>query len=262
MKTVRTIAELRAALEPLRADAARSASCRRWAPSTTGHLALLRAARAECDAVVASLFVNPAQFGAGEDLAATRATRRATPRIAERGRASTSSSRPRAEEIYPPGFQTWVEVEELSHVLEGAVPPRPLPRRRDGLPEALHHRPPATAPTSARRTRSRSRSSRAWSRDLDLDARDPRRPDRARRRTASRSRPATRCLAPGGAASRARAIPRALADGAEAHRAGGDAAAAASEALDASRSSTPYVEVAASTAASSSPPPPASAPSA
>ena len=57
-----------------------------------GHLALIRAARAECDAVVVSLFVNPKQFAPGETCAATRATRRATP-PSQSSEVSTSSSR-------------------------------------------------------------------------------------------------------------------------------------------------------------------------
>jgi pantoate--beta-alanine ligase len=87
-----------------------------------GHLALFRAARAENDVVVASLFVNPAQFGAGEDL--TR-----YPRDEARDEALADEAGvdvlfvPSVDEMYPPGFQTWVEVEELSRGLEGAARP-------------------------------------------------------------------------------------------------------------------------------------------
>ena len=88
-----------------------------------GHLSLLRAARAECDTVVMSLFVNPAQFGDGATTStATHATS-----------AATSSWRPTegvdlvfapsVEEMYPPGFQTWVEVTEIGSILEGAARP-------------------------------------------------------------------------------------------------------------------------------------------
>jgi pantoate--beta-alanine ligase len=83
-----------------------------------GHLALFAAARAENDVVVASLFVNPAQFGDGEDLARY-------PRDEERDAALAAEAGvdvlyvPPADEIYPPGFETWVEVERLGSILEG-----------------------------------------------------------------------------------------------------------------------------------------------
>jgi pantoate--beta-alanine ligase len=83
-----------------------------------GHLALFAAARGENEVVVASLFVNPAQFGRGEDLARY-------PRDEERDASLAKKAGvdvlyvPAAEEIYPPGFETWVEVERLGSILEG-----------------------------------------------------------------------------------------------------------------------------------------------
>ena len=87
-----------------------------------GHLALIEAARAECDLVVLSLFVNPAQFDQDADL-------EAYPRDEERDAAIAADAgvdvlfAPDPDEIYPPGFQTWVDVEELSRGLEGAYRP-------------------------------------------------------------------------------------------------------------------------------------------
>jgi pantoate--beta-alanine ligase len=87
-----------------------------------GHLSLFRAAREECDAVVISLFVNPAQFAEGEDLGRY-------PRDEERDQALAEELGvdvlfvPNPEEMYPPGFQTWVEVEELGRGLEGEFRP-------------------------------------------------------------------------------------------------------------------------------------------
>ena len=87
-----------------------------------GHLSLLRAARAECDTVVMSLFVNPAQFGDGSDLAAY-------PRDEEHDLAAAEGAgvdlvfAPSAEEMYPPGFQTWIEVTKLGSMLEGRFRP-------------------------------------------------------------------------------------------------------------------------------------------
>jgi pantoate--beta-alanine ligase len=87
-----------------------------------GHLSLLRAARAECDTVVMSLFVNPSQFGDEEDL---RRYPRDEPRdleLAEEAGVDVVFA-PGREEIYPPGFQTWVEVTELGSILEGEFRP-------------------------------------------------------------------------------------------------------------------------------------------
>ena len=87
-----------------------------------GHLALIEAARAECSLVVLSLFVNPAQFDQDADL-------EAYPRDEERDAAIAADAgvdvlfAPEPDEIYPPGFQTWVEVQELSRGLEGAYRP-------------------------------------------------------------------------------------------------------------------------------------------
>jgi pantoate--beta-alanine ligase len=84
-----------------------------------GHLSLLRAARSECDVVVMSLFVNPAQFGPGEDL-------ERYPRDEERDLRLASEAgvdfvyAPPVDEVYPAGFSTAVEVSgSLTEVLDG-----------------------------------------------------------------------------------------------------------------------------------------------
>jgi pantoate--beta-alanine ligase len=87
-----------------------------------GHLSLFRAARAENDIAVVSLFVNPAQFAESEDL-------ERYPRDEERDALLAADAgidvlfAPSVEEMYPPGFQTWVEVEELGRILEGTFRP-------------------------------------------------------------------------------------------------------------------------------------------
>ena len=87
-----------------------------------GHEALIAAARAECETVVVSVFVNPAQFDKGADLAAYPRDEERDLRIAEAAGADVLFA-PAQEEMYPPGFQTWVDVEELSRGLEGSHRP-------------------------------------------------------------------------------------------------------------------------------------------
>jgi pantoate--beta-alanine ligase len=116
----RTIDELRAALEPVRGG--RIALVPTMGALHEGHLSLLRAARAESDTVVMSLFVNPAQFEEGSDLNGyPRDERRDIVLAGEAGVDFVFA--PSTEEMYPPGFQTWVEVTELGSMLEGGARP-------------------------------------------------------------------------------------------------------------------------------------------
>jgi pantoate--beta-alanine ligase len=85
-----------------------------------GHLALLRAARAECDAVVVSLFVNPTQFAATEDLSRYPRDETRDAQLAE-GEGVDVLFTPSVEEMYPEGYATWVDVEETG--AEGAARP-------------------------------------------------------------------------------------------------------------------------------------------
>ena len=120
MKIVRTIGELRAALDPRRGETI--ALVPTMGAFHEGHLSLFRAARAEADVVVASLFLNPAQFGEGSDL-------NGYPRDEARDAALAESAdvdllfAPSTEEMYPLGFQTWVDVEQLGARLEGVHRP-------------------------------------------------------------------------------------------------------------------------------------------
>jgi pantoate--beta-alanine ligase len=83
-----------------------------------GHLSLMRRARRECDVVVISLFVNPAQFNDATDLAAYPRDERRDTRLAEAAGVDYVFAPP-VEEIYPDGFATTVSVAGLSEVLEG-----------------------------------------------------------------------------------------------------------------------------------------------
>lgn len=120
MKVVRTKNELRALLEPFRGG--RVGLVPTMGAFHEGHLSLLRAARQECNTVVCSLFVNPAQFGQSEDL-------ERYPRSDQRDRELARAEgvdvlfAPSPEEMYPPGFETWVEPERLALELEGVIRP-------------------------------------------------------------------------------------------------------------------------------------------
>jgi pantoate--beta-alanine ligase len=75
-----------------------------------GHLSLMRAARAECATVVVSLFVNPAQFGASEDLDRYPRDEERDARLAEEAGVDVLFA-PSAGEMYPEGFGTWVDID-------------------------------------------------------------------------------------------------------------------------------------------------------
>jgi pantoate--beta-alanine ligase len=87
-----------------------------------GHLALLAAARTASDCVVASLFVNPSQFEDPRDLDGYPRDEDRDARVASEAGVDVLFV-PSADELYPPGFQTWVEVEELASTLEGVQRP-------------------------------------------------------------------------------------------------------------------------------------------
>jgi len=120
MRTVMTIAELRAALAPHREETI--ALVPTMGAFHEGHLSLIRAARDEADVVVVSLFVNPAQFSEAADL-------NGYPRDESRDAGLAADAgvdllfAPSADEMYPSGFQTWVDVEQLGSVLEGVHRP-------------------------------------------------------------------------------------------------------------------------------------------
>jgi pantoate--beta-alanine ligase len=87
-----------------------------------GHLSLVRQARLECASVVASIFVNPTQFGPQEDLAAYPRDLPRDLRLLEDMGVDLVWV-PTVEMMYPPGYQTWVSVEEVTKHLEGSRRP-------------------------------------------------------------------------------------------------------------------------------------------
>jgi pantoate--beta-alanine ligase len=119
MKNVSTIPELRLARQSLPGAVG-------FVPTMgalhAGHLSLVQAARTECASVVASIFVNPMQFGLQEDLSRyPRDLPRDLDMLEQAGVDLVWT--PTEEVMYPPGFQTWVEVEALSRRLEGEMRP-------------------------------------------------------------------------------------------------------------------------------------------
>jgi pantoate--beta-alanine ligase len=121
VRTVRTIGELREALARFRSGATVGLVPTMGA-FHEGHLSLFRAARKECDAVVVSLFLNPAQFESEEDLDRYPRDEERDARFAEQAGVDLLFC-PAPEELYPAGFQTWVDVEDLSRPLEGEFRP-------------------------------------------------------------------------------------------------------------------------------------------
>jgi pantoate--beta-alanine ligase len=121
MKVVRTIAEARGVLAQLRV-AGTIGLVPTMGALHDGHLALLGAARAENDTVVMSLFVNPAQFAESGDLARYPRDEARDLELARDVGVDVVFA-PSADEMYPPGFQTWVDVTEVGAILEGRFRP-------------------------------------------------------------------------------------------------------------------------------------------
>ena len=119
MRTIRTVAELRRALAPARRVEATIGLVPTMGALHDGHLSLIHRARVTCDVVVVSLFVNPAQFNEGSDLALyPRDERRDADLAADAG--ADYLFAPEVAEVYPDGFATTVRVEGITETLEGA----------------------------------------------------------------------------------------------------------------------------------------------
>ena len=109
MRTVRTVADLRALLDGPRREGRRIALVPTMGAFHEGHLSLIRRARAEADLVVVSLFVNPTQFRPGEDLKAYPRDEARDAGLAEIEGADVLFAPP-LDEVYPDGFATTVRV--------------------------------------------------------------------------------------------------------------------------------------------------------
>ena len=122
LKIVHSLAETRAALRELRSRSRCIGLVPTMGALHEGHLSLVRAARAACDAVVVSIFVNPTQFGPNEDFTKYPRTF-ATDCAALEREAVDLIFAPSAEEMYPSGASTFVDVEGVSGRLDGASRP-------------------------------------------------------------------------------------------------------------------------------------------
>lgn len=119
MNQVTTLEELRAARSALRGTVG-------FVPTMgylhAGHISLVQQAKRDCDSVVASIFVNPTQFGPSEDLAAyPRDILGDLKKLEDAG--VDLVWLPTPEIMYPSGFNTWVDVDGITNVLEGAARP-------------------------------------------------------------------------------------------------------------------------------------------
>lgn len=120
MQIIRDLAGLRAAVAERRQAGERIALVPTMGALHAGHMALIEEARRRAGAVVASIFVNPKQFGAGEDLARYPRRERADAQMLEEAGCAILWA-PAAEDMYPEGFATTVSVAGVSEVLEGAA---------------------------------------------------------------------------------------------------------------------------------------------
>jgi pantoate--beta-alanine ligase len=122
VKRVEAIADLRAALDAERAAGRRVGFVPTMGYLHDGHASLIRQARARSDVVVVSIFVNPLQFGAGEDLDAYPRDLGGDSRLAEANGADLLFT-PGVDEMYPAPVETTVSVAGVSEPLEGASRP-------------------------------------------------------------------------------------------------------------------------------------------
>ncbi len=122
MNVVRTVADLRAALDPGPGRAASIGLVPTMGAMHDGHRSLIAAAREGTEQVVVSVFVNPAQFGRGEDLERYPRDEAADIAVAESAGVDILFV-PAAEQIYPDGFDTWIDPGKVATYLEGSSRP-------------------------------------------------------------------------------------------------------------------------------------------
>jgi pantoate--beta-alanine ligase len=122
MRILTTISEMRAACRAARSQGKRLGLVPTMGALHDGHRSLVRAAKAGCATVAASIFVNPTQFGPNEDLAKYPRSFEPDCALLEREEVDLLFA-PSVEQMYPEGAVTWVTVEELSGKLDGRSRP-------------------------------------------------------------------------------------------------------------------------------------------
>jgi len=121
-RLVTKVRELRDTLDPVRREGKRIGLVPTMGALHDGHLSLVRASDDECDYTVVSIYVNPSQFGPGEDLDQYPRTLEADlDALAEYEVPLVFA--PTSQEVYPSGYATWVEVGSVAEPLEGAFRP-------------------------------------------------------------------------------------------------------------------------------------------
>lgn len=119
MRTVRTVADVRAAVRDARSQGASVGLVPTMGALHDGHLSLIRRARDENGLVVVSLFVNPTQFGPNEDLASYPRDEARDSELAAAAGADILFAPP-VDEVYPRGFSTTIHIAGITDVLDGA----------------------------------------------------------------------------------------------------------------------------------------------
>jgi pantoate--beta-alanine ligase len=120
LETIHTIEWMKQVARQARAEGRSTGFVPTMGALHAGHMSLVRAALAECQPLIASIFVNPTQFAPNEDFQKYPRTLEADTKKLEDAGVDYLFA-PEASEIYPPGFRTWVNVEGLSERLDGKV---------------------------------------------------------------------------------------------------------------------------------------------
>ena len=121
-KLVHTVAQLRKSLDVVRADGRSIGFVPTMGALHEGHLSLVRASKMQCDYTVVSIFVNPSQFGPGEDLDSYPRTLESDLDVLAKCEAELVFA-PAGKDVYGPAHATWVEVGSVAEPLEGLSRP-------------------------------------------------------------------------------------------------------------------------------------------